>query len=84
MKYRELAQEEIEALIAFRDAHSHKRNLSRGCRDWKEELGNIYWYNARIWIGQKPGMGNILHGIRNEFGPTWLFYHCKLPKKAGK
>lgn len=62
--YRELTPEEREALQAFATAHGRK---------WREELSMVYWYNARIWQGPKPGMGNLLHGIRNEFGPTWLY-----------
>lgn len=69
MTYRELTDDETAALQAFADAHG---------RRWKGELGNVYWYNARIWIGPVPGMGNVLHGIRNEFGPTWLFDRCKI------
>ncbi len=67
--YRELEADEIAALQAFADAHG---------RRWKSELSDVYWYNARIWIGPVPNMGNVLHGIRNEFGPTWLYDHCTI------
>ncbi len=67
--YRELTTEEAAALQAFADAHG---------RRWRDELGNVYWYNARIWHGPVPGMGNVLHAIRNEFGPTWLYDVCKV------
>ena len=67
--YRAPTTEETNALQAFANAHG---------RRWKDELGNVYWYNARIWTGPVPGMGHVLHAIRNEFGPTWLFNHCKI------
>lgn len=73
MKYRPLTTEETEALVAFAAAHG---------RRWKSELGNVYWYNARIWQGPKPGMGTVLHGLRNDMGPAWLFDVCRLPKRA--
>lgn len=74
MKYRDLLPEEAAALQAFADEHGRK---------WKDELANVYWYNARIWTGGAPGMGNELHSIRNEFGPTWLYDHCRI-KPVGK
>lgn len=61
--YRELTQEEQDALAAFKAEHGKK---------WKNELSMVYWYNARIWRGPKEGMGGVLHAIRNEFGPSWL------------
>jgi len=67
--YRELLSEEIAALQAFADAHG---------RLWRATLTDVYWYNARIWTGPVPGMGNTLHAIRNEFGPTWLYDVCKI------
>lgn len=79
--YPSLTTEETEALQAFADAHNRKSRISRGCNNWKDELA-FYWYNARIWEGPKPGMGYLLHGIRNDFGPTWLYDHCKI--KAAK
>jgi hypothetical protein len=74
-KYRELMADEIEALQAFADWHVKRSKPQR--RNWKDELA-FYWYNARIWEGPKPNMGNILHGIRNEFGPSWLYDECKI------
>lgn len=62
--YRELTAEERGALERFQAAHG---------RRWREELGNVYWYNARLWGDGEPGDGSILHGIRNTFGPTWLW-----------
>jgi hypothetical protein len=72
-KYRELETDEVAALEAFARAFKSKKVRSRGCDSWRDELSMIYWYNARIWNGPVAGMGNILHGIRNEFGPTWLY-----------
>lgn len=63
-EYRNLTSEEKSAMEAFAKAHGRK---------WRDELNMVYWYNARIWNGPVPGMGNLLHGIRNEFGPTWLY-----------
>lgn len=68
----EARQEEREALEAFAAEHG---------RNWRETLNNVYWYNARIWSGGKPGMGSTLHGIRNERGPTWLFDVFKIPPR---
>lgn len=68
----EARPEEREALEAFAEAFG---------RNWRETLNNVYWYNARIWEGGKPGMGNTLHGIRNERGPTWLFDVFKIPPR---
>lgn len=70
-KYRNLTDEEIAALQAFAKEHG---------RRWKDELTDVYWYNARIWRGPDERMGYLLHGLRNEFGPTWLLDHLKLPK----
>lgn len=78
--HRELEPQEIDALKAFAAAHKRKADLTPGCENWKDELSMIYWYNARIWRGPVPGMGNTLHAIRNEFGPTWLYDVFKLPK----
>lgn len=72
--YRELTNEEHEAIEAFAKAHGRNK--------WREELGMVYWYNARIWIGPVVGMGHILHAIRNEFGPSWLYDTYKPRKKA--
>lgn len=75
---RDLHADERAALQAFADAHG---------RRWKDELSGVYWYNARIWQGPAAGMGNVLHAIRNEFGPSWLYDSCdvkpaKAPRKA--
>ncbi|TCV62291.1 hypothetical protein [Neorhizobium sp. S3-V5DH] len=71
-KYRPLTQEETDALVAFAAAHG---------RRWKAILSEVYWYNARLWSDSSGNrVGSVLHGLRNEFGPTWLFDHCKLPK----
>ena len=67
MTYRIIDENERAALQAFATAHGRK---------WRTELTDVYWYNARIWQGPAPGMGNTLHSIRNEFGPTWLFEIC--------
>ena len=78
MNYPELNAEEIAALQAFATAHKKKASRSNGCANWKDELSMVYWYNARVWQGPVPGMGNVLHSIRNNFGPTWLFDVCKI------
>lgn len=72
-EHRALTDAETAALVAFAAAHGRK---------WKDELSQVYWYHARIWTGPVPGMGNLLHGLRNTFGPTWLYDVCKLPKKG--
>lgn len=64
---------DMESLQAFAKAHGRK---------WKSVLTDVYWYNARIWEGPKPGMGNALHGLRNSYGPSWLA-DFKLPKAEG-
>lgn len=69
--YRALTNDEHEALEAFAKGHGRK---------WRETLTMTYWYNARIWSGPMPGMGNTLHAIRNEFGPSWLYDNYK-PRK---
>lgn len=71
-EYRDLLPEEHAALEAFAEAHGRNR--------WRAELTQVYWYNARIWIGPEAGMGSTLHGIRNTFGPTWL-YDVYRPRK---
>lgn len=73
---RQLEADERAALEAFAAAHKRKADRSRGCDSWRDELTMIYWYNARIWHGPVDGMGNLLHGLRNEFGPTWLYDEC--------
>lgn len=74
--YRELDEHETAALQAFADAHGPR---------WRHELSDVYWYNARIWRGPTENTGAVLHGIRNEFGPTWLFDVCQIkPAKRAK
>lgn len=65
--------EQIAALQAFAAAHGRK---------WKSILSEQYWFNARIWhdyTNPDREFGVTLHGIRNQFGPSWL-YRFKLPK----
>lgn len=70
-QYRDLKPDELTALQAFAAEHG---------RRWKSVLTDVYWYNARIWrAGPNDCYGYILHGIRNEFGPSWLD-SFKLPK----
>lgn len=61
-------------------------------RNWKRELNETYWYNARIWE-RWTGMqcskddGYRLHNIRNNFGPSWLYDVCDVkpaPKTTSK
>lgn len=80
MEYREATEAEHEALEAFAAAHKKPSQRARSSLNWREELGNVYWYNARLWRGPKENMGSILHGIRNDLGPTWLFDYYK-PRK---
>jgi hypothetical protein len=75
LKHPELTAGQREALQAFADAHGRK---------WKSQLSDVYWYNARIWTGPVPGMGNTLHEIRNTYGPGWLFSRCDIkPARKG-
>lgn len=72
--YPTLTQEDRDALQAFADAHG---------RNWKSDLSNIYWYNARIWeqwTGTQCSKENgyRLHSIRNNFGPSWLWDVCDI------
>jgi hypothetical protein len=69
---RDLTAEELAALQRFA--------LAQG-RTWKRVLTDIYWYNARLWVGpsSKPNDGSILHGLRNDLGPAWLATF-KLPR----
>ncbi|WP_331372866.1 hypothetical protein [Sinorhizobium chiapasense] len=71
--YRNLLPDERAALQAFADAYG---------RRWRDVLDNVYWYNARIWRGPVEGQGNILHAIRNEFGPTWLHKVCDIKQRS--
>ena len=66
-RYPELDADHRAALQAFADAHGRK---------WKSELSDVYWYNARLWRGGTENMGSMLHAIRNDFGPTWLYDVC--------
>lgn len=68
-RYPELDADEVAALQAFANAHGRK---------WKSELSNVYWYNARLWRGPTENTGSILHGIRNNYGPTWLYDVCTI------
>ncbi|TJW14400.1 MAG: hypothetical protein E5W82_10515 [Mesorhizobium sp.] len=39
---------------------------------WKDALA-LDWYNARLSIcSEMPERGSILHGLRNNLGPSWL------------
>jgi hypothetical protein len=58
MTYRPATETETLALQAFADEHG---------RNWRRELSDVYWYNARLW-----------HGIRNDLGPKWLYDVCKV------
>ena len=41
-------------------------------RKWKQDLA-LDWYNARAsFCAEMPDRGAILHGLRNNLGPTWL------------
>lgn len=62
--YPELTSEDRGALERFAKAHGMR---------WRATLTDVYWYNARIWRDGEPNDGNILHAIRNNFGPTWLY-----------
>jgi hypothetical protein len=69
MTYRPATETETLALQAFADEHG---------RNWRRELSDVYWYNARLWRGPEAGMGSELHGIRNDLGPKWLYDVCKV------
>lgn len=71
-EYPPLSAEDRAALQAFADEKG---------RNWKSELGDVYWYNARIWeqwTGKTCSKENgyRLHSIRNNYGPTWLYDVC--------
>lgn len=72
MDYPELPDDMRGALERFAAAHGRK---------WRDTLSQTYWYNARLWEGGNPGDGSLLHAIRNNFGPTWL-YDVYKPRKA--
>ena len=71
-------EQDLAALQSFADAHG---------RRWKDQLAQVYWYNARPWRGvdgRSEITGSTLHAIRNNFGPTWLYDICTIkpaPKK---
>lgn len=86
MTYRELTPEERDALQRFANYEHGRPEGQYGRANWKEVLGNLYWYNARMWkgeLGDDQGVGSILHGIRNDFGPTWLFDVCDVKPAPG-
>lgn len=60
----ELTAEDIAALRSYA--------IERGPK-WKDDLA-LDWYNARLSIADDgmPERGSILHGLRNNLGPTWL------------
>lgn len=71
-RYPALTTGQTAALQEFADAHGPR---------WKDELSNVYWYNARLWHGDSGCnhvVASTLHGIRNQFGPTWLRRVCKI------
>lgn len=88
--YPALDEQDRAALQAFADAHASDKHRKEA--NWKDELSMIYWFNARIWRDPMTGQdihGTTLHGIRNNFGPTWLYDVCDIkpitkpkPKKA--
>ncbi|MDX0230290.1 hypothetical protein GOC14_06980 [Sinorhizobium meliloti] len=48
-------------------------------------MSDVYWYNARIWRGPEENMGYVLHTIRNNYGPEWLYDVCDVkPARKGK
>lgn len=67
-----IRQEELAALKAF---------AAEEGKEWKDTLTMVYWYNARIWRDHTGSTeyGTILHELRNNRGPEWL-YNFKLPK----
>jgi hypothetical protein len=70
MTHRDLTADERAALQRFADRENCKAD------PWKDRLCMVYWYNARLWEGGQPGDGSLLHGLRNTFGPTWLYDVC--------
>lgn len=88
MDYRDITPEERAALQRFADReHMQKRAIGRNeyRLPWREVLNDTYWYNARLWEGGEPGDGSILHGIRNDLGPTWLHDVCDVkPTRKAK
>lgn len=70
-KYRDLSTEELEALRVF---------ASENGRKWKDELANKYWFNARVYRANNGKEYPVLHRLRNDLGPSWL-YKFKLEAK---
>ena len=69
---RPLNTDEAAALQAFADQHGKK---------WRDTLSMTYWYNARLWRGANGNddeVGTVLHGIRNNRGPSWLYSYCDI------
>lgn len=73
MSRRKKSETEARIQAAFAEAHGKK---------WRDTLSMTYWYNARIWRDRSGKEHPVLHAIRNEFGPTWLYEHFKLPSEA--
>lgn len=71
--YRQLLADEVEAITAFAAENGKK---------WRDKLAMTYWYNARVWRDRSGKEHQVLHRMRNEFGPTWLYEHFKLPSEA--
>lgn len=77
--YRDITADERAALQRFADAENRKGE------PWRDHLNNVYWYNARIWQGGEVNDGSLLHGLRNDLGPTWLYDVCDVkPTKRPK
>jgi hypothetical protein len=68
--YRDLTAEERAALERFATAENKRDD------PWRDALSMRYWFHARLWEGGEPGDGSILHGLRNDLGPTWLYDVC--------
>ncbi len=66
MTYRDVTDEEHEALEAFAASHGWR---------WKDILVIDYWYKPRLWHGPQPAMGPSLHALRSELGTGWLYQH---------
>jgi hypothetical protein len=62
--YRDLLPDELAAITAFAAEHG---------RTWRDTLAMKYWFNARIWRDRSGKDHPVLHRMRNEFGPTWLY-----------
>lgn len=78
-EYRPLTEAERAALQRYADReHNQPNGYGAHRMPWKESLSMVYWYNARLWEGGEPGDGSLLHGLRNDLGPTWLFDVCDI------